>query len=1012
MALAIVVLLVYVANPPVSDAIQGAYFVAAFVPACIIGVLALVFKDLVEGLGCLLGGFCFSMWLLCLKDGSLIPSTGGRIGLIVGLSVAGFALSFSHYTRTYGLIACLSFAGATAFILGVDCFSRAGLKEFWIYVWSEYDVIIIRVVTRADPVPDLNENIFPLGTTTYPLTRGIKVEVACIIVLAVFGSMSQMKLWKIIREKRDKRAAARAQDEEERETLETNLGKRLEDRNNKELAQWEATYGGTGTNASASALTSSYTSLQDSPWQSNRPSISKVPLTGNEKGPATSSLSVVTPRNGSLQNSPYQSRPASVRKASATDSATELVEMTDMSRSARRSSRDGTVIAAPEEVHFPADSAHVRGAHIEALRALEPVREQPSPTPSRPMSYVVTSNNDEGHWEEPTPAGPEVTPLPFTVPTEKLGKPRDDDARSIATAGDDVQGAAAEPAARKSRQTILRIANKRTSGTTNTDEEDDFSISVPHLDDARSSIAATLDGLSEDGHSDLPALSRSGTPLPTLEPDTVHKARKARSASSLLEILPRVEVSAPASDDANRRHSVHLGQLLPDSKLGSLGNLPGSNATSEKSSDPPSRPKRLSQDSSAATPGSGKSAALTKDVLPESQSSTVLLYRTNEWAKHQAVAEALSPDEIAPPSESGVAVAYGAEASAPVDVAALSQNAFHPAPPSIARSSTQVPARNPSKKTSQDRRHSSDSMQNLPRSNSTTSVNRSASQSSLHRNFQRSPSNPILSPANPYSPGTIVESPVEETQAEAGMYFNNVGAMTSTNTLMGQRQTMLNGRISAMSFASPDAPTHSARTIVGQTMPGSQSGGIHDDVPLSSRRRQTVNEEDMTLAQRKAALQQPGRMQRSPSALASANPYRNYSPKPPTVQRSVSQQYSSPASQMTVSNPRMIYDSHQPQRGNTVSHSMRENRLASWRASVAQDPIVNSQGNASRASLMDDSRARIIDEQRRAGEARAFKDAEAQRRSSAIDLRMRQGDMVALHREKLRKLQRQASQTE
>ncbi|KAF2084666.1 hypothetical protein K490DRAFT_48714, partial [Saccharata proteae CBS 121410] len=159
-ALAVTVLIVYVMNPPVTDAIQGAFFVASCVTGVIFGAVALIFPDVTDGLGCLLGGFCVSMWFLVLKDGGLIISTTGKAIFIALMSLAGFSLSFSHYTRSYGLIACTSFAGATIIILGIDCYSRAGLKEFWLYLWA------------------LNNNTFPLNTNTYPITRGIRVEIA------------------------------------------------------------------------------------------------------------------------------------------------------------------------------------------------------------------------------------------------------------------------------------------------------------------------------------------------------------------------------------------------------------------------------------------------------------------------------------------------------------------------------------------------------------------------------------------------------------------------------------------------------------------------------------------------------------------------------------------------------------------------------------------------------------------------------------------------------------------
>lgn len=129
-------------NPPVSNAVQGGYLVAVFFTGAILGGIALVFKEITEGLGCLLGGFCIGMWLLTLKSGGLVASGGAKVGLIIALAVAFYCLSFSHYTRSYGLILCTAFSGATALVLGIDCFSRAGLKEFWLYIWGELYAVL------------------------------------------------------------------------------------------------------------------------------------------------------------------------------------------------------------------------------------------------------------------------------------------------------------------------------------------------------------------------------------------------------------------------------------------------------------------------------------------------------------------------------------------------------------------------------------------------------------------------------------------------------------------------------------------------------------------------------------------------------------------------------------------------------------------------------------------------------------------------------------------------------
>jgi len=136
-SLAVSILIIYVMHPPVSNGIQGAYFVAACVTGLIAGALAVTFSDLTEGLGCFLGGFCLSMWFLVLKSGGLITSTAGKIIFIACLTVGAFALYISHHTRPYGIIGSTCIAGATVIVLGIDCLSRAGLKEFWLYIWSK-----------------------------------------------------------------------------------------------------------------------------------------------------------------------------------------------------------------------------------------------------------------------------------------------------------------------------------------------------------------------------------------------------------------------------------------------------------------------------------------------------------------------------------------------------------------------------------------------------------------------------------------------------------------------------------------------------------------------------------------------------------------------------------------------------------------------------------------------------------------------------------------------------------
>lgn len=222
--LSITVLIIYVMNPPVSDAVQGAYLVGIVAPGLIFGGGAMVFSNLTEGLGCMLGGFTLSMWLLCLKAGGLLTNTTSIVIFICVFSAVVFSTAYVNFFQPYTLIFSLAFSGATAIVLGIDCFSRAGLKEFWVYIWR------------------LNDDIFPLGTTNYPMTRGIKVEVAGIVVFTVLGILVQWKLWGFIRKKHKAKMEERAAERRALEREEEMIGRRVNWETSKQRERWEEVY--------------------------------------------------------------------------------------------------------------------------------------------------------------------------------------------------------------------------------------------------------------------------------------------------------------------------------------------------------------------------------------------------------------------------------------------------------------------------------------------------------------------------------------------------------------------------------------------------------------------------------------------------------------------------------------------------------------------------------------------------------------------------------------------------
>ncbi|KAI9741828.1 MAG: hypothetical protein M1834_000214 [Cirrosporium novae-zelandiae] len=55
--MSVTVLIIYVMSPPISDAVQGAFLVAACLSGILFGLGSLLFREVAEALGCVLGGF-------------------------------------------------------------------------------------------------------------------------------------------------------------------------------------------------------------------------------------------------------------------------------------------------------------------------------------------------------------------------------------------------------------------------------------------------------------------------------------------------------------------------------------------------------------------------------------------------------------------------------------------------------------------------------------------------------------------------------------------------------------------------------------------------------------------------------------------------------------------------------------------------------------------------------------------------------------------------------------------
>ncbi|KAG9782651.1 hypothetical protein KCU75_g4835, partial [Aureobasidium melanogenum] len=228
-SICITVLIVYVMSVPdgnVSDGVQGAYLVATVLPGIVLGgVLSQYVQWLAKRSGCIVGGFCIAMWIEVLSPGGVITSSSMLALFIALMCLAALAPSFLKKTKEPAYMVCSAFSGITALVLGIDCYSRAGLKELWVYTWHFHRV-----------------KLFGFGTTTYPLTRGIKAEIGMIPVFFALAMVFQGKFFKPIRKQKESQAAVDAVLREEHERKELDTGRAIQEDVGRERAAWEERY--------------------------------------------------------------------------------------------------------------------------------------------------------------------------------------------------------------------------------------------------------------------------------------------------------------------------------------------------------------------------------------------------------------------------------------------------------------------------------------------------------------------------------------------------------------------------------------------------------------------------------------------------------------------------------------------------------------------------------------------------------------------------------------------------
>ncbi|KDN49517.1 hypothetical protein RSAG8_02219, partial [Rhizoctonia solani AG-8 WAC10335] len=164
-------------NPP-SKAVRGMFLLASAVAGVMGGGLSIFFWKHTKYFIGAWGGFALALWIQCFHEGGLIRQISYRWIFYAGCAVVGFILCTIPKIHYNVLLVSTAIVGASATILGVDCYTTAGLKEF--YIWN-------LGFMRLFPV------FYNIGMP-YPLYQTMQIELGLIAAVALMGGAVQFRM--------------------------------------------------------------------------------------------------------------------------------------------------------------------------------------------------------------------------------------------------------------------------------------------------------------------------------------------------------------------------------------------------------------------------------------------------------------------------------------------------------------------------------------------------------------------------------------------------------------------------------------------------------------------------------------------------------------------------------------------------------------------------------------------------------------------------------------------------
>lgn len=806
--------------------------------------------------------------------------------------------------------------------------------------------------------------------------------------------MSQIKVWKIVKERREARAAEQRRKDEERDKAEGALGRQLEADNEQERALWDEVYGDKN-KAKGSQLDSAIGT--DAPTSTCKSSMSIVDVQGMEMQDLSDSRSLA-PHGGKITVHVAQDEILEAPESAGPPSP----------KSIKRASGGSSIVESQDQ--------DAKSTHAPSVKA----------TGTKMKRQTSTAEVDPGLTLKATPK-PKFVPLPFTVPAEAQGHKDNDDASSVATfaASDHVPERLSRALSGASimRKVSGRSHKRHSNSTPGISQE---ALIAPHVDDDRaSSIAATLDGVSDKAGSDLDSNDSRRNSV-------VMDGQAPAAASDPQESLPIAEHRGSQEEMTAAAKVPNTAGIEP----GIIPEGPTELAKSQKAKSVTSdlaRPPASTRAGSVTTAEMPESpiirTTLARD-LPRGASRIEMAYRTNEWAKHLDRADVPESEEIKMLENQAALSRQAEESAAPVNVRALQQTALtaEPAPeitPVIVK-----PADTKPQKPSVSRSSSAEEISNNPyRSQQPSRLSRSDSpQGQLGKSLERQPSQLSLASSNGSqedsprqslsktrgnqstltiprglrsSSSPMVASPLASSPIQEDVEATFPPKFTpSASHLMSQRDNLIRNKPSSTSLLLRSASAGSMNRMSSFNIPNESTAALQESAE--------DDEDSMPLAQRRSMLQRHSSrtslIQRtlSSGAVTPAAAGSRMSLVPQTtatfIDNNPYHQQQQPTPPIANSNPPHVSRPHQSQDPTAIT---------SWRASLAQLPYTAEQ---QQSVEMERRRLQLMAEKHAQKRTKAVEAGQKEQRDSVLGREMRRGSMLDAHRQAMRRMQGQVNE--